>query len=83
MTIYERFDFILKRVDDKIHQAVIKMDDVKDDPSLRSEYYYQMGRVHALQELRLVITTQIDLHEIQDDLDLALDAIWFKGGETK
>lgn len=74
MTIYERFDLIMKKLNVMIEDASIKMHEVEND-SHPEQYFYYMGRVHALSEVRLFLTHQIEQHQISEDLDLTLDAL--------
>lgn len=74
MTIYERFDLIMKKINVMIEDASIKMHEVENDPH-PEQYFYYMGRVHALSEVRLFLTHQIEQHQINEDLELTLDAL--------
>lgn len=74
MTIYERFDLIMKKLNMMIDESSIKMHEAENDPH-PEQYFYYMGRVHALNEIRLFLTHQIEQHQIDEDMDLVLDAL--------
>lgn len=74
MTIYERFDLITGKLDEMIGEDTAKMALAESEHNTTDEYYY-MGRIHALREIRMFITHQIDQHQISEDLDLTLDAL--------
>lgn len=74
MTIYERFDFITGKIDEMISEDTAKMVQAESEHITTDDYYY-MGRVHALREIRMVIMHQIAQHQIDEDMDLVLDAL--------
>lgn len=74
MTIYERLDLIRNKLDVMIDYSSIKMHEAEND-SHHENYFYYMGRVHALEEMRLFLSHQIEQHKIDEDMDLMIDAM--------